>query len=467
MLFARLNPGISIRQEPGGITSAIIDRHAIQLGRFSPGLSLRFADLKIGLQLNLAGSTGTNEEREIAELVRRLSQSGLLEYRLAREQHGEDLVVIEPQVRDYEPRMPEIGEKTALALSRFAYMRRRGASMVLEAPRSGALFRLCDANIAAMIAALSQPQTLEKIRARPGFPGPEFLALLLDCQMLFVLDSENDKGLRSAEGDGDLRLWDFHDLLFHTRSTTGRHANPSGGVRAYANTVDSLPAVRPPWPGDSIDLGAAANPQNLTPFMEVLHRRHSTRHYDDRHPITLAELSRFLDCAARVRPRGQQHRGEDDLSEIETAPRPYPSGGASYELEVYLAVDKCEGLAKGFYHYDAARHALTPIAVKPKQLEALLADGQTYMGAPSMPQVLITIAARFGRVSWKYSTVAYSLILKDVGVLMQTFYLTATDMDLGACAIGAADIDLFAKMTGLPFYVEGTVGQIAIGRAAR
>ncbi len=58
------------------------------------------------------------------------------------------------------------------------------------------------------------------------------------------------------------------------------------------------------------------------------------------------------------------------------------------------------------------------------------------------------------------------LILKDVGVLMQTFYLMATDMELGACAIGAADIDLFAKMTGLPFYVEGTVGQIAIGRAA-
>ncbi len=286
-------------------------------------------------------------------------------------------MVIEPQVRDYVPRMPEIGEKTVLALSRFAYMRRRGADMVLESPRAGALFRLCDADIAAMIAGLSVPQTLEKISTKPGFPGRELLALLLDCQMLFALDSENTKGLRSAEGDGDLRLWDFHDLLFHTRSTTGRHANPSGGTRAYANTVDPLPAVRPPWPGEPIDLrAAAATPETPSPFTEVLHRRHSTRHYDDRHPITLAELSRFLDCTARIRSRDQQHRGEDDLSEIETAPRPYPSGGASYELEVYLAVDKCEGLSRGFYHYDAARHALTPIAVKPKQLEAVLADGR-------------------------------------------------------------------------------------------
>jgi hypothetical protein len=40
----------------------------------------------------------------------------------------------------------------------------------------------------------------------------------------------------------------------------------------------------------------------------------------------------------------------------------------------------------------------------------------------------------------------------------------ATDMELGACAIGMTDIDLFAQMTGIPFHIEGAVGQIAIGR---
>ena len=89
------------------------------------------------------------------------------------------------------------------------------------------------------------------------------------------------------------------------------------------------------------------------------------------------------------------------------------------------------------------------------------------MGAPAAPQILITIAARFGRISWKYSSTAYALILKDVGVLMQTLYLMATDMALGGCAIGIADIDLFAKMTGVEFHIEGPVGQFAIGRAAK
>lgn len=89
------------------------------------------------------------------------------------------------------------------------------------------------------------------------------------------------------------------------------------------------------------------------------------------------------------------------------------------------------------------------------------------MGASAPPQILITIAARFGRISWKYSSIAYSLILKDVGCLIQTFYLAATDMDLGGCAIGTGNIDLFAKTTGLEFHVEGAVGQFALGRGRK
>jgi SagB-type dehydrogenase family enzyme len=89
------------------------------------------------------------------------------------------------------------------------------------------------------------------------------------------------------------------------------------------------------------------------------------------------------------------------------------------------------------------------------------------MDAPAAPQVLITIAARFGRVSWKYSALAYALVLKDVGVLTQTLYLMATDMGLGGCAIGSVNIDLFANMTGIAFHVEGPVGQFALGRGVR
>src|SRR5581483_7088825 len=107
------------------------------------------------------------------------------------------------------------------------------------------------------------------------------------------------------------------------------------------------------------------------------------------------------------------------------------------------------------------------IEARPQDVEAQLSAAAFAIGVSGLPQILITIAARFGRVSWKYSTVAYSLILKDVGVLMQTLYLTATDMGLGGCAIGTNNIDQFAKMTGLEFYVEGSVGQFALGRGRK
>src|SRR5262249_27130238 len=86
------------------------------------------------------------------------------------------------------------------------------------------------------------------------------------------------------------------------------------------------------------------------------------------------------------------------------------------------------------------------------------------MDAPAAPQVLITIAARFGRISWKYCSLAYALLLKDVGVLTQTLYLIATDKGLGGCAVGTTNVGVFAKMTGIEFPVEGPVGQFALGR---
>ncbi|HXW49719.1 MAG TPA: SagB family peptide dehydrogenase, partial [Xanthobacteraceae bacterium] len=201
----------------------------------------------------------------------------------------------------------------------------------------------------------------------------------------------------------------------------------------------------------------------------ILRERHSARSFDDRKPITLAELARFLDGTARVR---SEWTGTLDLGDGSSTPplaytaRPYPSGGSCHALELYLAVDKCEGLARGFYHYDAGGHALAPIEVRAPDFEALLKSAEFAMGIAAAPQILITMAARFGRVSWKYSAIAYSLIMKDVGVLTQTFYMMATDMGLGGCAIGSINIDLFARMTGLEFYVEGAVGQFALGREA-
>src|ERR1043166_9678691 len=88
-------------------------------------------------------------------------------------------------------------------------------------------------------------------------------------------------------------------------------------------------------------------------------------------PITLEEVWSFLDGAAfdLSQVTNRLELGEEGPA-LTYAVRPYPSAGACYELELYLAVDKCEGLERGFYHYDAGEHALVPIEVLSTQLEA-------------------------------------------------------------------------------------------------
>ena len=464
-VFARLSERVTLEHTDGNIF-ARFDGYSVDLGTFSAGAADRAQQLRTGLALASLVSGGRTTDKETELLVRRLARHGLLEYPVLRSRN-EDEVVIEPQVAAYWPRTPSLGNAEVLVLSRFAYLRRRGNEMVLESPRAEALFRICDPKIAAALAVLSTPQQVGQLRRQDG-PGIELLALLVDCRILFKVDGAGN--LRAAEGDHDLVLWDFHDLLFHARSTQGRHANPLGGTYPFAGVSPPLPAVRHRWPGKKIDLRkhSLAHAEANSPTARLLHERHSVRSFDHRRPITLAELARFLDSTARVMSRWNSTIDLGDTCPVVAyAARPYPSAGAGYELELYLAVNQCEGLARGFYHYDAGGHALVPIGVRLEQLEALLTEARFAMDAPAAPQIVITIAARFGRISWKYSSLAYALILKDVGVLIQTLYLMTTDMGLGGCAIGSTNIDLFAKMTGIEFHVEGPVGQFALGRGTQ
>ncbi|MBV8924838.1 MAG: SagB family peptide dehydrogenase, partial [Bradyrhizobium sp.] len=331
-----------------------------------------------------------------------------------------------------------------------------------------ALFRFTDPKLATAILALSTPQKMAALRREKNFVGLTLLGLLVASDILFKVDPKSE-GLRAGEGDENLVLWDFHDLLFHTHSTEGRQANPLGGRYAYVGAIAPPPAVRAPWPGTPIDLQALAPAagEPASPFAKLLGERHSVREFDDANPITLAELAALLGAVARVRSKwstpldfGDGNAGPD----LDFTSRPYPSAGSAYELELYLAVNNCDGLARGYYHYDADRHVLVPIEARAQELQALFSAASFAMDAQDPPQILLTIAARFNRVAWKYSAIAYSLILKDVGVLLQTLYLAATDIGLGGCAIGTSNVELFARITGQPFHVEGPVGQFALGR---
>jgi SagB-type dehydrogenase family enzyme len=228
----------------------------------------------------------------------------------------------------------------------------------------------------------------------------------------------------------------------------------SGGTYRFAEEIAPLPAIKPPlsdaWiPLHRPDIEALRRAD--APFAEVLEQRRSIR---ARGParLTSEQLGELLFRSARVRAIRASAFGE-------LSSRPYPGAGAQYELEIYPVVDTCEGLSPGLYHYCPSRHGLTPLAGETPEVRALLNGAR---GFEAM-DVLLIVAARFQRIAWKYESIAYALILKDVGVLLQTIYLAATAMSLSPCAIGHGDPDLFCRAAGTDYLVEGSVGEMWLG----
>jgi SagB-type dehydrogenase family enzyme len=190
-------------------------------------------------------------------------------------------------------------------------------------------------------------------------------------------------------------------------------------------------------------------------FTHVLEQRKSIREMADQ-PITSQVLGEFLYRAARVKEVYHDDKGGVTF-------RPFPGGGALHELEIYPLIDRCTDIPSGLYHYEPLEHQLSKVADRTRYVEILLDMAWAQIKQASRPPVLLIIAARFQRVQWKYSSISYALILKDVGCLYQTMYLVATAMGLAPCALGGGDSDLFALAAGLDYYAETDVGGFILG----
>ncbi|NET08249.1 MAG: SagB/ThcOx family dehydrogenase [Merismopedia sp. SIO2A8] len=357
-----------------------------------------------------------------------------------------------PMVGNYQFDHYEIDwEQTAFTFSRFAYLRQFEGKTVLESPLSQSKIILLDWRSSALIAKLAQPKTItELIEGIPNISeeiGKQFLYLLLATQMLSFETNEPP-----------LVFWEFHDLLFHSRSRNGRHDYPLGGLFPFKDKIEPLPAVKPLM-GDTIIKLAQPNLNQLKqtdiPLTEALEKRRSIREYDET-PISTQQLGELLYRCARVKKIFDTEFGE-------VSRRPYPGGGAIYELELYPIIGHCTGLETGIYQYHPLDHILCPISAWTPETEALITDAWFANGQQVKPQVLLVITARFGRLFWKYRSMAYAAILKHVGVIYQTLYLVATSMHLAPSALGAGNSDLFAAATGIDYYEEASVGEFMLG----
>jgi SagB-type dehydrogenase family enzyme len=350
------------------------------------------------------------------------------------------------------------------ALSRFGYLRRSEGAAVLESPLAHARVVLDDCRAAALVGVLAAagPATAEELAGRVGLPadaGAAVLALLLRADLVAPSGADEDPALQT---------WEFHDLLFHARSRTGRSDAAHGATYRLAGRLPPPPALKPGPPGESHAL-SRPDLERLEredpPLAWVQERRRSAGDFDDGAPITERQLGEFLFRVGRVREyRQAEAETAHGPVRMDFASRPYPAGGGLYELELYAAVNHCADLRPGLYHYDPSRHGLTRLCGRTAEVEGLLRDaaGSAALSEGNV-QVLLFLAARFARVAWKYESIAYALTLKHVGVVFQTMYLAATAMGLGARALGCGDADLFARAAGTDYRAETSVGEFLVG----
>ena len=405
--------------------------------------------------------TGTADERDrLHAFLGKLDAIGLLSRTLVAD--GEPLVKHVYRVHHPARSTAQPGAGTAYGLSRFCHLHAVQGRLALESPLSQARVELLHPSGAALIERLATCRTVEDLR--PGLPPAigrhlvELLALLLQAGLV----GEGPEHAPHAAEDIALQQWEFHDLLFHARSRFGRHDGPIGRTFHFLGRAEPLPAVRTDYPGPFIELcrpDIAALTATDVPFTKVLESRRSIRRFGST-PITLRQLGEFLYRVARVR-RILPADGQSLL--YDSSDRTYPGGGGCYELEIHLVVDRCADLAPGLYHYDPLEHRLSTYPADPAACEALLRDASRANGSGQRPPVLFVLTARFGRMMWKYQTLAYAAILKDVGVLYQSMYLVATAMGLAPCAIGGGDPEPMRRMTGDPYWVESSVGEFMLG----
>ncbi|RST14017.1 SagB/ThcOx family dehydrogenase [Streptomyces sp. WAC05374] len=281
-------------------------------------------------------------------------------------------------------------------------------------------------SLLALLALLDRPRTAEDLHGLwDESPGPGPVAALLEklADAGIVRHCPPDDKDEAADG------WSPYELAVHRQAGSAGLTGRDLGASPPARLRHGEATATIPLPG--------AGGADSRPLATVLAERRTIRGYAP-HPVPLSSLAAFLERAARV-------RGHLPPLAYQQTQRPTPSGGARHSLEIHVLARDVDGLEPGAYHYDPFGHVLDRLAPWDDGLTALqqrFVVAPTGMDAPPPISLYLTSCAE--RTAWKYSRLVLALIYRDTGCLLQTLCLTATDLGLAACPVGAVDASLSA-----------------------
>ncbi len=257
----------------------------------------------------------------------------------------------------------------------------------------------------------------------------------------------------------------FHENSKYTQNVSQKLGRSAGlfetdefqwSVAQHDPQYPAAPTVALPEP-ESLDHSLAA----------ALLERRTVRSYGS-DPVDLSSLSTLLRYGC-----GQSASVSislDDGSEVTRNFRTYPSGGALYPVEVYVAAFDCAGLSPGVYHYEPSGHRLRRLSTGGDDFESAVADlirSPTDVVDVTDGSALIALTGAFGRAKAKYGPRGYRFTLQESGHLAQNLQLVAPATGIEAALLGSFDDYETDDLLGIDGVEEGSVYTLLIGTSQR
>lgn len=186
-------------------------------------------------------------------------------------------------------------------------------------------------------------------------------------------------------------------------------------------------------------------------FELILKNRKTERNFSNK-PLSLDTLGALFFWSA-----GLIHKSD---SKKKSFRRPYPSGGARFPVEIYLALFNGEGIKAGVYHYNFLEHSLELIeCASPENLRQALPYDFSKKAAG-----LVLLSFIGERTIKKYGSLGYKLGFIEAGHIGQNIYLVGASLGLGVLALGGMDYNMVHRELGFDDNDNETMFyQLAIG----
>jgi len=344
-------------------------------------------------------------------------------------------------------------------LSRYLQLRPEGEGFVAESLLTGRRRVLSTPASLRLFLSFSSRIRLSDLLSRASPAVAQALPVFLQgCLEDGLVTAIGEDGHAQQDELTGVRAWEPHDMAFHLRSRPGRHPYPSG---ATWHLADRLPPAPPHHAARTDAIGSIALPRpdlqhlqeqdwTLTRALEQRRTRYSLA------AVPLQSLGELLFRTCRV-TGSRTINGEELLRKV------YPSGGSRHSIEVYVIAHRCAGLDPGAYRYDAREHRVEWLRRADEPLEAMLREAQRSTGVlTDLPSVLLVFSSRIARVTRKYQSNAYRVILKELGGIYQTIYLVAETLGLAASALGGGNSERFAQVLATDFFAEPSIGEMIL-----